>query len=103
MNDPPAEAVVRRIREEAGFETRVVKLAALYDRKRHPHPPMMFHVYKAFFLCEITGSGGSDGHETDDMESPERLPSLSQARVVQSQIARMFDHHPNPAGQTDFD
>ena len=31
---------------------------------------MMFHVYKAFFLCEITGSGRSDGHETDDMEFP---------------------------------
>ena len=67
MNDPPAEAVVREIREEAGFETRVVKLAALYDRERHPHPPMTFHVYKVF-LCEITGSGRSDGHETDDME-----------------------------------
>ncbi len=66
---------------------------------------MMFHVYKAFFLCEITGSGRSDGHETDDMEFPPlgRLPSLSQARVVQSQVARMFDHHQNPAERTDFD
>ena len=35
----PSEAVVREVFEESGFEARVVKLAAVYDRSKHPHSP----------------------------------------------------------------
>ena len=39
VGESPAEAVVREIREESGFETQVCKLVALYDRNKHEHPP----------------------------------------------------------------
>jgi ADP-ribose pyrophosphatase YjhB (NUDIX family) len=48
VGDSPAEAVVREIREESGFETRATKLLALLDRNRHGHPPHVNHIYKVF-------------------------------------------------------
>jgi len=56
VNDSPSENIVREISEESGFETRVQKLAAVLDRGKHPHVPATpHHVYKMFFICEITG------------------------------------------------
>src|SRR5438132_13851163 len=66
VGESPAEAVVREIREESGFETQVSKLVALYDRTKHAHPPMLFHVYKAFFLCDLVGGSASTSHETSE-------------------------------------
>ena len=43
VGDSPADAVVREIREESGFETRATKLLALLDRNRHRHPPHVEH------------------------------------------------------------
>src|SRR5215472_12953009 len=37
VNESPAEAVAREVREESGLEVRAVKLAAVWDRTRHPH------------------------------------------------------------------
>ena len=64
VGESPAEAVVREIREESGFETQVCKLVALYDRNKHGHPPMLFHAYKAFFLCDLVGGRAATSHET---------------------------------------
>src|SRR5512136_250247 len=36
-NESPGEAVVREVFEESGFQTRAVKLLAVYDRSKHPH------------------------------------------------------------------
>src|SRR4029077_10182448 len=55
VNDAPSEAVAREIYEESGYRARAVKLAALLDKNRHPHPPGVHHIYKLFFVCELTG------------------------------------------------
>ena len=60
----PAENVVREVREESGFEVRAVKVLAVYDRDRHPHPPMLQHAYKVFMRCEVMG--GSATQETSE-------------------------------------
>ncbi|MBV8877748.1 MAG: NUDIX hydrolase N-terminal domain-containing protein, partial [Gammaproteobacteria bacterium] len=39
VGNAPSEAVVREIFEESGYRARPVKLAALLDKDRHPHPP----------------------------------------------------------------
>jgi ADP-ribose pyrophosphatase YjhB (NUDIX family) len=36
VNESPAEAVAREVREESGLEVRAIKLAAEWDRTRHP-------------------------------------------------------------------
>jgi ADP-ribose pyrophosphatase YjhB (NUDIX family) len=103
----PSEAVVREISEESGFEARVTKLAAVYDRSAHPHKPLMpFHVYKLFFLCEITGGAPAESHETTgvDFFAETELPrQLSVSRTLPFQIARMFEHHRHRGLPTDFD
>jgi ADP-ribose pyrophosphatase YjhB (NUDIX family) len=102
----PSEAVAREVFEESGFEVRVVKLAAVYDRSKHPHLPLMpFHLYKLFFLCEITGGAAKESYETTGVEffAQDAIPPLSVSRTLPFQIARMFEHHRNPALPTDFD
>ena len=103
----PAENVVREVREEAGVEVRAVKVLAVYDRDRHPHPPMRQHVYKLFVRCEIVG--GELLQETPETRGAEffaedAIPAeLSTGRVTASQIHRFFEHHRQPGLPTDFD
>lgn len=105
VNDPPSVAVEREIREESGYEARAVKLMAVYDRNRHPHPPNPFHIYKLFFLCALQGGAPSHSTETDgvDFFPIEQLPPLSTARVTVGQIERAFAHYQHPDWPTEFD
>jgi len=106
VNDSPTEAVEREAFEESGFTVKAVKLAAVYDRARHPHqPPFPFHIYKMFFLCEILGGGPKTSAETlaVDFFPPDALPPLSTSRILQSQILRMFEHLENRSLPADFD
>lgn len=105
INDSPSEAVVREIYEESGFRARPVKLAALFDRQRHPHPPSMYHIYKLLFLCELTGGEAKISNETDAIEffPLTSLPELSTGRVTRGQIERMLEHHRHRELPTDFD
>ncbi|MFZ1906138.1 MAG: NUDIX hydrolase [Steroidobacteraceae bacterium] len=105
VNDAPSGAVAREIREESGFEARAVKLAALVDKRRHPHPPGVHHIYKLFFLCELTGGAARVSDETDavDFFPVRALPPLSLGRVLAAQIERLYQHQLNPGMPTDFD
>jgi ADP-ribose pyrophosphatase YjhB (NUDIX family) len=105
VNESPAEAVVREVREESGYEVRAVKLLALYDRNKHDHPPLLWHTYKVFFACEITGGSPMSSIETDGAEffSIDALPELSTGRANTTQIRRFVEHHAHPDWPTDFD
>ena len=105
VNDSPAAAVAREILEESGYRARAVKLAALVDKNRHPHPPGIHHIYKLMFLCELTGGAPAVSAETDavDFFPVGALPGLSTGRILASQIERLYRHHLEPALPTDFD
>ncbi len=105
VNDAPSEAVVREIFEESGYRARAVKLAALVDKNRHPHPPGLHHIYKLLFLCELTGGAPALSQETDgvDFFPLDALPELSTGRILASQIERLYRHQLEPALPTDFD
>ena len=105
VNDSPSQAVEREIREESGYQARAVKLAALIDKNRHPHPPGVFHIYKLLFLCEITGGSPATSAETDAVQffALGALPELSTGRILASQIERAYQHRLNPALPTEFD
>jgi ADP-ribose pyrophosphatase YjhB (NUDIX family) len=105
VNDAPSEAVVREIFEESGYLAKAIKLAALVDKNRHPHPPSVHHIYKLFFLCELTGGTATISNETDAVEffPVNALPELSTGRTLASQIARMYEHNLNRDLPTDFD
>lgn len=105
VNEAPSEAVVREVHEESGYQTRATKLAAVYDRSRHDHPPMIYHVYKMLFLCDVEAGVASSSLETDGVGffSMDYLPDLSTPRVTRGQIERLFQHHDRRDLPTDFD
>ena len=107
VNQSPREAVVREVLEESGFAVTVRKLAAIYDRARHPHlPPRPFHIYKLFFVCDIVGGAAQTSSETSEVAffAEDELPSdLSIGRVLPYQITRMFEHARSSILPTDFD
>ncbi len=105
VGDSPADAVVREIREEAGYETRAIKLLALLDRNRHNHPPHINHIYKVFMRCEIIGGSPTTSHEIQHVGffAEDQIPELSLTRNVPAQISRMFEHYRQPDLPADFD
>jgi len=105
VGEPPSVAAARETREESGFEVRVTKVAALYDRELHGHPYFAFHAYKVFFLAEVLGGSAQSSHETlgADFFPDDAIPPLSLSRVTPNQVAHMFEHYRNPELPTSFD
>jgi ADP-ribose pyrophosphatase YjhB (NUDIX family) len=105
VGDAPSAAVVREVEEETGYQARATKLVAVYDKLRHGHPAHLFHAYKLFYRCEITGGSPRDSIETTGAAffAEERIPPLSLGRVTEAQIRRMFQHQRGPDLPTDFD
>jgi len=105
VNDSPSQSVEKEIEQESGFTAKAVKLAALYDRNKHEHPPYLFHAWKAFFICEITGGAPRLSNETDGVEffKLDELPELSTGRTTAAQIRRMYVHHLQRDLPTEFD
>jgi ADP-ribose pyrophosphatase YjhB (NUDIX family) len=105
VGDSPSLAAIRETKEESGYDITVRKLAAVYDRDKHGHPPIPFHCYKMFFLCELCGGAAANSVETCDAEffEEDKLPPLSVTRVTPAQLKHMFDHHRNPGLPTSFD
>ena len=105
VGEAPAVAAARETREESGFEVQITKVAALYDRDLHGHPPFAFHSYKIFFVGDVRAGSAQASIETSDAQffAENELPPLSLSRVTPAQIAHMFEHFRNPALPTSFD
>ena len=105
VGDAPSVAALREVREESGYEAAVKKLAAVYDRELHDHPPYPFHAYKLFFVCELMGGAARTSIETTavDFFAEDNIPPLSLSRVTPVQIRHMFDHYRHPEWPTSFD
>lgn len=88
-----AENAEKEVLEETGLEVKATKLLALTDRRKHPHPAMFLHVYKAFFWCEITGGELKPSIETSEVGffGKDELPPISTARVTEAQIHQFFE------------
>ena len=102
----PAENAIREVREESGFEVRLVKLVAAFDRERHPHEPKrLVHIYKLFFLAEIIGGSAAPSIETSEIGffAEDDLPPLSLERLTPDELAAAFAHHRDPLLPTQYD
>jgi ADP-ribose pyrophosphatase YjhB (NUDIX family) len=105
VNDTPSHAVEKEIEQESGFTARAVKLATVFDRNKHNHPAYLFHVWKLFFICEITGGDFRTSYETTAVQffPIDKLPELSTGRTTEEQIRRVYEHYLNPSLPTEFD
>ncbi|MBT32522.1 MAG: ADP-ribose pyrophosphatase [Thalassobius sp.] len=105
VNYSPSEIVCKEVWEESGIEVKALRLLAVCDKHKHPHPYDPYHAYKMFFLCERTGGELKIGMETLDVGffAEDNLPELSVDRVTESQINMLFDFKRNPEKETYFD
>ena len=106
VGDSPAVAIRREIFEESGFDTRITKLAAVWDRGRHPYPYGPFACVVMFFLAECVGGDAVTSLETSGCSwfVANQWPSdLSLGRVMPHQLKRMVVHHHQPGLPTEFD
>ena len=105
MGESPSEAAVRETLEESGYRVRPVRLLAAYDRDRHGHPPIPYHVYKLVFLCEILDQTPLPDVDTEGVGffGEKQLPELSISRVTRAQISRFFEQHRDLNLPADFD
>jgi ADP-ribose pyrophosphatase YjhB (NUDIX family) len=97
----PFEVAVKEVQEETGLDCRAMRLLALFDKKKHNHPPQPWYIYKAFILCQATG-GAIRSHTTETAEvrwlHRRELPSLdlSVDRVTLVQLETMLEFARNP-------
>jgi ADP-ribose pyrophosphatase YjhB (NUDIX family) len=105
VGETASEAAVREVREESGYRVRAVRLISAYDRDRHGHPPIPYHVYKLVFLCEILDEPPSRAVDAEGVGffSEHEMPDLSLSRVTPAQMKRFFEHHRRPDLPADFD
>lgn len=101
----PKEVAVKEVKEESGLDVSPVRLLAVMDMSKHPHPRIPFYVYKFFILCELKGGTFT---ETFDITGKgffpvDQLPSLSLERVLPEQICRMYDYYKHPGEDTYLD
>ena len=107
VGESPSDAVAREVLEESGHEVRPVKLLGLYDRDVRGFPPHTWHIWKAFFLCELVRTDrGRLGYETtaSDFFPRDALPTpLRFAEATERELLRCFDHREHPEWPTEFD
>jgi ADP-ribose pyrophosphatase YjhB (NUDIX family) len=102
----PAVGIALEIMQESGYQARITKLAAVWDRRSHPYPRGPFACVVLFFLAELIGGEAQPCLETSGSGwfGRDELPlELSLGRVLPEQIIHMFDHYDNPSLPTVFD
>lgn len=101
----PGEVAAKEVKEEAGLDVQATRLLAVFDKKKHPHPPSPYHVYKMFILCEILGGSLTPGLETRDVQffAENEIPPLSKSRVTESQLELIFKSINSPGHPVYFD
>jgi ADP-ribose pyrophosphatase YjhB (NUDIX family) len=105
VGESPSEAAARETLEESGYRVKPVRLLAAYDRDKHGHPSIPYHVYKLVFLCEILDEMPSSDVDTGGASffGEHEVPELSVTRVTGAQISRFFEQHRDPDRPADFD
>ena len=98
----PFEVAAKEVQEETGLLVQPLRLLALFDKRKHAHPPQPWYVYKAFIHCEIRG--GSLIQNTVETEGArwfkqDQLPNieLSTDRTTRPQLETLFKFAKNPA------
>jgi len=101
----PSEVAIKEVWEESGLRVVPERLLAVLDKKRHNHPPDMFHIYKIFILCRETGGELKGGMETSETGffGPDKFPSLSEPRITAEQISLMYEYKNDPLKPASFD
>lgn len=93
----PSEVAIKEVLEETGLEVECFSLAAVFDKRVHPHPPEPYYVYKLVFYCRIKDSSPLTVKPAFDVLDAgwfniNALPALSENRILPSQVATVYNN-----------
>lgn len=88
-----SETVVKEFKEETGLNVVAERLLAVMDKKKHPHPPQPFYVYKIVFYCKVLSGELKKSFDVLDVDyfKINELPELSEDRILKSQIEMLYE------------
>jgi len=88
----PKEVIIKEFKEETGIDIFPERLLAIFDKRKHPHPPQQFYVYKLVFHCTSLSSDIKKGFDMVDVQffDIDHLPPLSENRILESQIHTLY-------------
>ncbi len=88
----PREVAAKEVLEETGLTVSPTRLLAVFDKKCHPHPPQAYYVYKFVIFCTYILGDLRPAHDILDARyfDINDLPSLSENRILKSQIELVF-------------
>ena len=86
------EVAAKEVLEETGLTVSPTRLLAVFDKKCHPHPPQAYYVYKFVIFCTYISGDVRPTHDILDVRYFDitDLPSLSENRILKSQIDLVF-------------
>ena len=89
----PAETIIKECKEEAGLDVIPKTLLAVFDKRKHPHPPQLSYVYKMVFYCQAITKKIIKGFDVLDVQyfSIDNLPELSENRILKSQVELVYN------------
>jgi ADP-ribose pyrophosphatase YjhB (NUDIX family) len=97
IGQTPSEVAVKEVMEETGLEVECYSLAAVFDKRVHPHPPEPYYVYKMVFYCKIKYPSSIALKPAFDVLdaawfSIDALPPLSENRILSSQVITVYNN-----------
>jgi ADP-ribose pyrophosphatase YjhB (NUDIX family) len=94
-----AEGAVREVREESGYLVEYDRLFGVYDREKWGLERGPWFTLKAVLGCRLVGGSAATSLETDGVDwfGRDALPELSPGRTPERLLARVFEHHDDPA------
>jgi ADP-ribose pyrophosphatase YjhB (NUDIX family) len=92
VGQTPSEVIIKEFKEETGLDIVPENLLAIFDKRKHPHPPQPFYVYKIVFHCRAITSKLTKGFDVLDIQyfDIDDLPPLSEDRILESQIRLLY-------------
>lgn len=92
IGNSPGETAEKEVKEETGLEVVAKNLLAVFDKRKHPHPPQPHYVYKIVIECNLMSGTITKGFDILDAQffSIDALPELSRDRILESQIQLVY-------------
>lgn len=88
----PSETIIKECKEETGLDVKPQKLLAVFDKRKHLHPPEAHYVFKLVFLCQALSANIAKGFDVLDVQyfPIDDLPPLSENRILKTQIELVY-------------
>lgn len=82
----PVETAIKEVKEETGYDIKIIKLLALLDRNKHTQSKL-YNVYNMVFVGEIIGGENKPNFEVNEVDFFDLtdLPKLSN-KVVKTEL-----------------